>query len=819
MEDLEFRVSSKAARLIGRENIAAVDGAIIELVKNSYDADAECVYIKYDMPFPNIPKQTTISYLKNYLNNSEIESILKFYKEEKNKLVKKEELKEDDEKEIRKILLSKNKIILLDNGIGMTKETMKTTWMNIATSDKEKNIYSDKGRIKTGAKGIGRFALEKLSMETKVYTKNAKDTLIEWNIDWKQFENLELLNQIKATMNSRNEEYQDIVKKYIGIDEFNKIKRFSWNSGTLIILSPTREEWNDRLFKKVNVNMQSINPLGSVDTFEVHINNIYNQELNFISNNLEVQDYDYRIKADYDGDNNIKVKLKRNEIDLIADEAKIIVNNKEYSFDLKEFWNREAFKKKNYNKEDYDKEIEINLVAKKELKNYEFENIKKIGPFSMIFYFMKKGNSDDSIIKKIKVKQRNELLNKFSGIKLYRDNFKVRPYGELDDGMYDWLNLGLRAQRSPAGVKHPSGDWRVLPYQTIGCVMIGRNENPKLTDMANREGLASNEEYYIFVEMIQKILEAFEYDRQYVYREYGKWLDSKIKKIDKTERIVESIKDEKKREEYKEDEDEYTKSDYREAVKKIEADKKERDKTKEILMAFGSSGILTNTFSHELNGIETQIAIRMPYLRYAVRLLLDMKDYKGDEDYDPLEIINEVEKTDQLLQSWISVVINGVKREAFEEREIDIIQFIKRIEEEWNPLLNKKHIIFDNKEIEEKIMINIEQIDLYSIFNNFILNSAWFLEKSQGKQRKIKIKIKVIKNEDIEIILENNGPSLDEKYKDNPDRIFNAGETSKGDNGTGLGLWIMRECVIKNEGEINVIDKSDGFGIKIKLPM
>ena len=817
MEELEFRVSSKAARLIGRENIAAVDGAIIELVKNSYDADAECVYIKYDMPFPNIPKQTTISYLKNYLNDSEIESILKFYKEEKNKLVKKEELKEDDEKEIRKILLSKNKIVLLDNGIGMTKETMKSTWMNIATSDKEKNIYSDKGRIKTGAKGIGRFALEKLSMETKVYTKNAKDTLIEWNIDWKQFENLELLNQIKATMNSKNEEYQDIVKKYIGIDEFNKIKKFNWNTGTLIILSPTREEWNDRLFKKVNVNMQSINPLGSVDIFEVHINNIYNQELNFISNNLEVQDYDYRIKADYDGDNNIKVKLKRNEIDLMADEAKIIVNNKEYSFDLKEFWNRESFKKKNYNKEAYDKEIEINLVAKKELKNYEFENIKKIGPFSMIFYFMKKGNSDDSIIKKIKVKQRNELLNKFSGIKLYRDNFKVRPYGELDDGMYDWLNLGLRAQRSPAGVKHPSGDWRVLPYQTIGCVMIGRNENPKLTDMANREGLASNEEYYIFVEMIQKILEAFEYDRQYIYREYGKWLDSKIKKIDKTERIMESIKYEKKREVYKEDEDEYTKSDYREAVKKIEADKKERDKTKEILMAFGSSGILTNTFSHELNGIETQIAIRMPYLRYAVRLLLDMKNYKGDEDYNPLEIINEVEKTDQLLQSWISVVINGVKREAFEERELDIIQFIKRIEEEWNPLLNKKHIIFDNEEIEEKIMINIEQIDLYSIFNNFILNSAWFLEKSQGKQRKIKIK--VIKNEDIEIILENNGPSLDEKYKDNPDRIFNAGETSKGDNGTGLGLWIMRECVIKNEGEINVIDKSDGFGIKIKLPM
>lgn len=57
MEKLEFRVGAKAAQLIGRENIAAVDGALIELVKNAYDADAQCVYIQFNMPFPNIPKE------------------------------------------------------------------------------------------------------------------------------------------------------------------------------------------------------------------------------------------------------------------------------------------------------------------------------------------------------------------------------------------------------------------------------------------------------------------------------------------------------------------------------------------------------------------------------------------------------------------------------------------------------------------------------------------------------------------------------------------------------------------------------------------
>ena len=47
MESMVFQVSAKTARLIGRENISDVDGAIIELVKNGYDADAECVYVRY----------------------------------------------------------------------------------------------------------------------------------------------------------------------------------------------------------------------------------------------------------------------------------------------------------------------------------------------------------------------------------------------------------------------------------------------------------------------------------------------------------------------------------------------------------------------------------------------------------------------------------------------------------------------------------------------------------------------------------------------------------------------------------------------------
>ena len=144
--------------------------------------------------------------------------------------------------------------------------------------------------------------------------------------------------------------------------------------------------------------------------------------------------------------------------------------------------------------------------------------------------------------------------------------------------------------------------------------------------------------------------------------------------------------------------------------------------------------------------------------------------------------------------------------------------FINEIIENWTPLMKKKCIMIE-KDIPNDLYINIKKIELYSIINNFFLNSADFLKDTKSVEKKISIKVKKgNKINDIEIYLENNGPKLDEKYKDNPDRVFEAGETTKGKDGTGLGLWIMKEIVKDNSGDISVIDKDDGFGIKINIP-
>ena len=199
MREVKFSVAAKAARLIGRENIADVDGALVELIKNSYDADATCVLVKMQIPFPDVPNTLDMTLAVKILSKEDLDNIMSYYVEEDGQLVKKDRLTENEQNKLKNILFSYNKIIVADNGYGMTENIVSTTWMHIGTSDKENNITSPKGRVKTGAKGIGRFALDKLSKGSLMYTKSKNEnSVIKWFMDWEQFAKAELIDDVKA---------------------------------------------------------------------------------------------------------------------------------------------------------------------------------------------------------------------------------------------------------------------------------------------------------------------------------------------------------------------------------------------------------------------------------------------------------------------------------------------------------------------------------------------------------------------------------------------------------------------------------------------
>ena len=112
--------------------------------------------------------------------------------------------------------------------------------------------------------------------------------------------------------------------------------------------------------------------------------------------------------------------------------------------------------------------------------------------------------------------------------------------------------------------------------------------------------------------------------------------------------------------------------------------------------------------------------------------------------------------------------------------------------------------------------ISIAKIDLFTLINNLNLNSAYFLEHKIVDERKINYSLET-RDGIISLKMTNNGPTLDEKYRQTPNSIFLARETSKGEEGTGLGLWIVDRIVDKYNATISVLDMDDGFGLEIKF--
>ena len=128
-ETLKFTIEDKEiAQLFGRQNFSSEQSAVLEIIKNAYDAGAFNVTIT----------------------------------------------------------ISRDSIEIIDDGKGMAKDTIRTKWMVVGKSDKEYSFVDANGnkRVLSGSKGVGRFALARLGSEIELITKTNESDACIWNTDW-----------------------------------------------------------------------------------------------------------------------------------------------------------------------------------------------------------------------------------------------------------------------------------------------------------------------------------------------------------------------------------------------------------------------------------------------------------------------------------------------------------------------------------------------------------------------------------------------------------------------------------------------------------
>jgi len=122
-EDIFFESNAAIYKHIGRNQIDSETVALIEIVKNSYDADATEVHIVFE----NADK-------------------------------------------------ANGEIIITDNGIGMTPDEFKLFWMRPATSHKESDHRSlIFRRTMLGRKGMGRFGTDKMACVVEIKSKTKEN--------------------------------------------------------------------------------------------------------------------------------------------------------------------------------------------------------------------------------------------------------------------------------------------------------------------------------------------------------------------------------------------------------------------------------------------------------------------------------------------------------------------------------------------------------------------------------------------------------------------------------------------------------------------
>ena len=122
-------------------------------------------------------------------------------------------------------------------------------------------------------------------------------------------------------------------------------------------------------------------------------------------------------------------------------------------------------------------------------------------------------------------------------------------------------------------------------------------------------------------------------------------------------------------------------------------------------MALSGAGIITNTFSHEIGRISTEMGSRVQQLEVCLDYIFGETGYVGDEDFNPYILLNEAKSTDSLLNSWISIIMDSVKQKNFKKTNIKIGEFLEKIEEIWQPLMDKKYIKLSHKINEEDAKI------------------------------------------------------------------------------------------------------------------
>jgi len=705
VKEKHFKPKAHILTLLGEELIKSPVMAIYELIKNSYDADAKEVNV----------------YFRDIDN------------------------------------LENGAIIVEDNGTGLTEDVIENVWLEPG-SDFRKPVNSSTGlrevirsplfdRVPMGEKGIGRFAVHKLSRnillisrpqlieidkKTKKVIKNElADYEIQLYINWSEFTQSKHLKDIPVKWKVRKDP-----------KEF----RFKEKSGTYIHLSGLKEKWNkgmSRSLKKSTLSMLS--PKNDDSLFKINLEFGNNWLSNFPSTSEVLNQAPYKMTALIDKNYNLTF---------------------EYSFNLQnnsDIGQREINDSPNYNKSvkglirpfmrDYfeEKELEEDLINI-ELEKYD-KGITPFGEIMIEFYSydldsisLKDTSSNPSLVKSV--------LKEHAGIRVFKDDLRVYNYGEPGN---DWLGLDLKRVNEKKWFSN---------NQNIGYIYLNSEQSTSLIEKTNREGFVDSFNFDQFVVLIEWILLQFREER---LKDREIWL--KYNKKGNSGSFEDSVASFKALIESTDLDNNTKKSKLLAEADKIEKEFKEKQDT--LLLPAGV-GLTASVALHEID-----------------KLVPRMEETVKSSPFNIKTISNQVIE----LKGYVAGILSMLKKGG--DTEINIEKSIKQAVANYELKLELRKIRCTIDIEKEAINLLCDNRYFITMMMNLIDNSIYWLDAIYSDSKGIYISVFREEN-NTHIIFADNGPG----FTDSVEEIVKPFHSRK-KGGIGLGLYIIDTLMIKY-GKLNI---------------
>lgn len=711
-----LRPKARLLRTLGEELISSEVVAVIELVKNAYDADATHVLIRFSG-----------------------------------------ELKP-----------GAGAIEVIDNGHGMGIDVVRTVWMEPATPSKRgavRRTAKYKRRF-LGEKGIGRFASSRLANELEVISRlEGSAQEVHGVFDWRQFDDeSKYLDQIHFYWDERAPAE---LKPGGTIDLLWKNPKDvpspkERSQGTVLRMTFLKQEWESHHFEDLRRSLArlvspTVSKRSSEDKdpgFEVELE--LPEPFSQFSSKVEpppiLKHPHYIVKGSVSetGSFNVHYKILAEGVDDVVKGKLARVKDARGQFELRDIEvtganeGNEPVQMRSLECGPFD--VELRVWDRDELGNV----IQKTG----------------STIQNVR-----RDLDAVAGINIYRDGFRVFPYGEPKD---DWLRLDIRRVQNPT--------LRLSNNQIHGIVRISADANAKLRDQSNREGLDENQALHDLRDSLTELLSRLETIRY----------SARPRQTSKSGKPVGGL---------------FTGFDLKPIADYVAAQLPKDAKASEIVKE------TENTISVQLKEIQTVLA---RYQRLAT--LGQLIDHVLHEGRQPIATINsEASLGLEDVKAATKLASDFVKRASTRytviRKQGDVLAIaFKRMEPFGGRRRGRPSQLYleeivkdafgvlesDAKRLGVKIrlprtqtLVRVDPAELQEVILNLLTNSLYWLEQVNESKREIDVNIERKDPDRVDIMFSDSGPGVP---RENKELIFDPYFSTKPD-GVGLGLAIVGEIV------------------------